>query len=97
MIYERGNAAKQWILNELGRHFGSRTCRVLDLGCGDGAKWRGFLPTHPVMTVVGIDTDAVAIARGREASAGLKNLDFRVADAQKPVEGTFDVVVAMSA
>ncbi|MFH1078252.1 MAG: class I SAM-dependent methyltransferase [Patescibacteria group bacterium] len=97
MIYERGNAAKQWILNEMGRHFGGSACRVLDLGCGDGAKWRGFLPTHPVMTVVGIDTDAEAIARGRGMSAGLKGLDLRVADAQKPVEGAFDVIVAMSA
>jgi SAM-dependent methyltransferase len=97
MIYERGNAGKQWILTELDRRFGHITCRILDLACGDGTKWKTFLPSHPDMTVVGIDTDAAAIGRGKAANAGLPNLELRVADAQKPIEGTFDAVVAMSA
>lgn len=97
MIYEAGNAAKQWILSELDRIFGQTEIRVLDLGCGDAKKWQRYLADHSGTRVVGIDTDAQAIARGQNIFAGNQNIELRVLDAQKPLEQAFDVVVAMSA
>lgn len=94
-IYERGNAAKQWIFEELDRRFGQTPTRVLDLGCGDGSKWPAFLAEHPAWRVIGIDTDTTAIAKGQSLHP---NLTLRVADAQRPMdERGFDVVVAFSA
>src|SRR3990167_3211118 len=108
MIYERGNAAKQWMLGELERRFCARGAsasggghvdvRVLDLACGNGHKWSSFVVSHPEWCVVGVDTDAVAVGRGRWEFQGVPQVDLRVLDAQRPVEeGTFDAVVAMSA
>lgn len=95
-IYERGNAAKQWIFEELDRRFGQAPTRVLDLGCGDGSKWSAFLAEHPAWRVIGIDTDAKAIAKGQKTAHS--NLTLRIADAQRPMEERgFDVVVAFSA
>ena len=93
MIYERGNAAKQWILEELHCRFGSTQTRILDLGCGDGSKWPTFLSAHPSIHVVGIDTDRVAIERG----ATHAQLELRVLDAQKSMQETFDAAIAFSA
>jgi cyclopropane fatty-acyl-phospholipid synthase-like methyltransferase len=96
-IYERGNAAKQWIMSELDRLFGQASATVLDMGCGDAGKWRTFISTHPNMRIVGIDTDARAISRGKKAYEGVMNIDLRKLDAQHPLEHvSFDVVVAMS-
>ncbi len=111
-IYERGNAAKQWMLEELDRRFGQADARVLDLACGDGAKWSSFVPTHATWRVVGVDTDAAAIGRGRALFRDASQVDLRVFDAQSSSratlnaakgsrgtveEGTFDAAVAMSA
>ncbi len=110
MIYERGNAAKQWIFEELDRKFGQSSARVLDLACGDAIKWKVFLATHPSTRVVGIDTDANAIARGQDLFSGNSQIELRVFDAQHLIkiatsqmpprndtENAFDAVVAMSA
>lgn len=95
-IYERGNAAKQWIFEELDRRFGQAPTRVLDLGCGDGSKWPAFLAEHPAWRVIGIDTDAKAITKGQQHVH--PNLTLRVADAQRSMdERGFDAVVAFSA
>ncbi len=98
MIYERGNAAKQNIfvaLADLAK--GNVALRVLDLACGDGRLWPLFLDQHPNVEVVGIDTDAKAIARG-QATFKHAHLELRVLDAQKPLtDETFDIVVAFSA
>lgn len=97
MIYERGNAAKQAIFTELDKSFGQRSSRILDLACGDGRLWKVFLETHPYVSVVGLDTDKQAIARGKQKHVS-PQLDLRLLDAQKPFEqGGFDVVVAFSA
>lgn len=96
MIYQRGNAAKQWILEQIEERFAKNETRILDLGCGDGSKWPTFLNTHPLLTVTGIDIDRVAIARGISANASTR-LALRVADAQKPVTEQYDVVTAFSA
>lgn len=97
MIYERGNAAKQWIFEELDRKFGQSGVRVLDLACGDAKKWKAYLAAHPSTRVIGIDTDANAIARGQSLFSGNSQIELRVFDAQKPLNETFDAVVAMSA
>ncbi|MBI4138640.1 class I SAM-dependent methyltransferase [Candidatus Uhrbacteria bacterium] len=97
MIYVRNNAAKQWILEELDHRFMDGAVRILDLGCGDAGEWAAFLPTHPETRVVGIDTDARVIARGRASFHAEPRIDLRVFDAQERLTETFDVVVAMSA
>ena len=94
-LYERGNAAKQWIFTELEKRLQNQEFQVLDMACGDGSKWPRFLETHVLVSVVGIDTDATAIARGQHAHARLM---LRVADAQQPIaEGSFQAVTAFSA
>ncbi len=105
-IYERGNAAKQAILEALEGRFGSgewgvgsgterpassfqlpassfaESPRILDLACGDGSKWKSFALAHPHWTIVGVDTDARAIARGVKALGGIANVQLVVGDAQ---------------
>jgi len=44
---------------------------VVDLGCGQGALAIEIARRHPEVTVVGIDTDAVAIERGQVAAEKL--------------------------
>ena len=95
MLYERGNAAKQWILEELDQRFSGRSVRLLDLGCGNGSKWHVFLPAHPQMSVVGVDTDEVEIEHGLAVAP--PHLVLRVSDAQHPITGPFDAVTAFSA
>lgn len=96
MLYQRGNAAKQWIFQELDRRFTTRSARILDLGCGDGSKWPPFLSAHPDVRVVGIDIDRDAIAHGSKVY-GSPQLELKVADAQKAQEQNFDAIVAFSA
>jgi cyclopropane fatty-acyl-phospholipid synthase-like methyltransferase len=98
MIYERGNAAKQWILAELHEQLGAAPLRVLDLACGDASKWRVFLEQHSNVSVLGLNTDQSAIQKGNKLFAGESRIVLRTLDAQKTMqEQPFDVVVAMSA
>lgn len=95
-IYERGNAAKQAIFFQLAQGLGQGPQRILDLACGDGHLWKVFLQTHPQVSVVGLDSDAQAIQRGKER--GHTRLDLQVFDAQQQFEvQVFDAVVAFSA
>ncbi len=97
IIYERGNAAKQSIFLELAALAKEHPLRVLDLACGDARFWKGFLNQYTNVSVVGIDTDGDAIARGNKEHAHPK-LELRIFDAQHPVmDDRFDVVVAFSA
>ncbi len=74
------------------------SCRVLELGCGDGANLLPIAGAWPQARVVGIDLAASAIARGRSAAdaLGLRNLDLRWGDLTRlPDElGEFDYVIA---
>jgi SAM-dependent methyltransferase len=91
-IYERGNAAKQAILEALESRFAIPTSqplspsapqpRILDLACGDGSKWKSFALAHPHWTIIGVDTNARAIARGMKALGGIANVRLVVGDAQ---------------
>ncbi len=74
-------------LEALGRLFGlspapAAGCRVLELGCGDGANSLAIAQTLPGATVVGVDASASAIARGRAlaAAAGLGNVELRAGE-----------------
>lgn len=97
MIYVRGNAAKQWILTELAKRQNENP-KILDLGCGTAKVWQTFLETHQTFYVVGVDTDARAIAEGQRTYAAQSRIELSVHDAQRPLaEGAFDIVVALSA
>jgi methyltransferase-like protein/protein-L-isoaspartate O-methyltransferase len=73
-------------------------CRVLDVGCGDGANLLAMAGMLPESTFVGIDSAEVPIAEGRERAEdwGLANLDLRALDLlDLPSDfGPFDYIVA---
>ncbi len=74
------------------------SCRVLELGCGDGGNLLPVALAWPGARLVGVDLAGTAIARGRAAaqSIGLRNLDLRAGDlARLPADlGEFDYVIA---
>jgi len=73
-------------------------CRVLELGCGDGANLIPMAYGLPQSSFVGIDLAPSAIARADELARalGLRNVEFVCADLAQPhvVAGEFDFVVA---
>lgn len=90
-------------LATLGRLFGLPTadpesCRVLELGCGDGANLLPIALAWPRARVAGIDLAPSAIDRGRSAARalGLANLDLRCGDLARLAGdlGEFDYVIA---
>jgi SAM-dependent methyltransferase len=92
-------------LEALARLFGltpapAAGCRVLELGCGDGANALAIAQTLPGATVVGVDASASAIARGRAlaAAAKLGNVELRAEDFSEVESlarlGPFDYVIA---
>lgn len=77
---------------------GVRTCRVLELGCGDGANLVPMAYSLPEATFVGIDLAAGAIRRGTRMieALGLGNVRLVALDLMSPLDefGTFDYIVA---
>jgi SAM-dependent methyltransferase/methyltransferase-like protein len=73
-------------------------CRLLELGCGDGANLLPLAAALPAATLVGIDRAARPIAAGQAAAAalGLANLTLTVCDVRAlPADlGAFDYIVA---
>ena len=72
-------------------------CRVLEVGCGDGANLLPMAAALPESTFVGIDIAPTPIAEGRErvAAWGLPNLDLRALDLTEAGDlGTFDYIFA---
>ncbi len=76
------NCMRHRDLSEVVREFlagSDRTCRVLDLGCGDGWMARECLKSSRVSRYLGIDTSADAIARVRACPpAGSDPLNARI-------------------
>ena len=73
------------------------SCRLLELGCGDGGNLVPMAYALPASTFTGIDLSAAAIERAAALSGalGLENLDLRQADVTAlPALGTFDFVIA---
>jgi SAM-dependent methyltransferase len=108
MMYSPGNSAKQWILHDIEGSLGYEPVRILDLACGTAWIWEKFIKTYPNVRVVGIDTDADAIAEAKKTYEGAPNMDLHVFDAQTKRSGipisnfhfpisTFDIVTALSA
>ncbi|HEX3688287.1 MAG TPA: class I SAM-dependent methyltransferase [Solirubrobacteraceae bacterium] len=92
-------------LEALARLFGlspapAAGCRVLELGCGDGANALAIAQTLPGATVVGVDASTSAIARGQAlaAAAQLGNAELRTGDFSGVESlarlGPFDYVIA---
>jgi SAM-dependent methyltransferase len=73
-------------------------CRVLELGCGDGANLLSMAQTLPQSSFVGVDASAAAIERGRELAeaAALTNVELRVVrlEALPDDLGDFDYIVS---
>ncbi|MEP0546043.1 MAG: class I SAM-dependent methyltransferase [Rhodothermales bacterium] len=72
-------------------------CRVLEVGCGDGASLLPAAFALPESTFVGIDIAPTPIAEGRARAEawGVSNLDLRALDLLDAGDlGTFDYVVA---
>jgi len=87
----------------LGRLFGldpapAQGCRVLELGCGDGANALSLAQTLPGAQVLGVDASPGAIERGTRlrGAAGLANVELRCAAFEDLGEelGEFDYIVA---
>jgi methyltransferase-like protein/protein-L-isoaspartate O-methyltransferase len=76
----------------------SRRCRVLELGCADGANLIPMACARPESTFIGVDLSAMQIQPGRKAIAalGLGNIELRHGDLQSVDAsfGTFDYVIA---
>ncbi len=73
-------------------------CRLLDVGCADGAHLLPLAIEFPNSEFVGLDISAEHAARGRRAveALGLKNLEIRCVDFSKDDQGPrgFDFVIA---
>ena len=89
-------------LAAMGRIFGMATaapptCRVLELGCGDGGNLIPMALTLPQACFVGLDLASTAVERGVAAAAqlGLTNVDLRAADlcAAGRELGRFDYII----
>ena len=75
-----------------------RTCRVLELGCGDGTNLLALARDRPAAYFMGVDGSARAIAAGEDRLRGscVANVTLRHADllhASSAIEGSFDYVI----
>ena len=82
-----------------GRNFAPASrCRVLEVGCGDGANLLSMAAMAPQSRFVGFDIAETAIAQAQSTaiSAGLTNVEFLVMDIKDASTslGEFDYVIA---
>jgi SAM-dependent methyltransferase len=85
----------------IARLFGHRThdvatCRMLEIGCGDGTNLIGIASSLPDAHFVGIDLSNSAIAQGRQLArqAGIKNVQLTAIDLCDYKDQAFDYIVA---
>ena len=75
-----------------------QNCRVLELGCGDGANLLPMAAAFPQSQFVGIDLAVPAIQQGQAVAAelGIRNLELIRADLLDPTTalGKFDYIIA---
>jgi SAM-dependent methyltransferase len=82
-----------------GRPRAVETCRVLELGCGDGGNLIPMAYAMPEATLVGVDLNAAAVGRGRATveALGLQNVRLDAGDIaglDARALGRFDHVIA---
>lgn len=80
------------------RFAADRPIRVLDAGCGDGLLSESLARRHPTWRIVGADTRADMLERGRArvARARITNVEFVQADLTNDLgHGVYDVVAAV--
>ena len=74
------------------------TCRVLELGCGDGSNLVPIALERPASTCLGVDLSSQAIERAQACAGalGLSNVSFRRGDIARPAPdlGRFDYIIA---
>ncbi|HZZ88693.1 MAG TPA: class I SAM-dependent methyltransferase [Caulobacteraceae bacterium] len=79
-------------------HASVRTCRVLDIGCGDGANLIPLAVAYPEARFVGFDLAAKAVERGQQVieTLGLSNIRLEAADVMQADfgAGAFDYIIA---
>jgi|GEM_PF-1888764 len=98
MIYSPGNAAKQWIFEELDAHFKHQGGMIFDLCCGTGQLWKSFLETHPGVRYQGIDFDNAAIQKAQHHFQPVGDrVTFLAGDAQAKHSIQADIATAFSA
>ena len=85
----------------IARLFGHETqdvasCRMLEIGCGDGTNLIGMASTLPSAEFVGVDLSASSIECGKQLArqAGVKNITLLAMDLCEFAEGEFDYIVA---
>lgn len=71
--------------------------RILDLGCGNGAKTRLVAEAYPDAEVVGVDLSAEALAVARERTTGVTYERANMVDYVADVDRPFDAIVAVGA
>ncbi len=90
-------------MEAIGRLFGlhpapAGSCRLLELGCGDGGNALSVAQTLPGAQVLGVDASSGAIERGTQLAraAGLANVELRCATFEQLGDGLaeFDYIVA---
>lgn len=73
-------------------------CRVLELGCGNGANLIPMAMQLPASQFLGIDLSSTAVANGQKqiSDLGLSNIQLCRADLMdfSPVESSFDYIIA---
>lgn len=78
--------------------FDPATCRVLEIGCGDGANLLSLANALPGAELFGVDRSRAAIGRARRTAgaAGLGNVTFEAADLLDLPDalGSFDAILA---
>jgi len=72
----------------------ARPCRVIDLGCGDGALLRRLARARPDCHFIGVEHAPLTWLWARLAAAGLKNLTIRHGDFWPQPLSNFDLVYA---
>ena len=91
MLYSKNNAAKEWIFRDIQKRFQGKVIQILDIGCGEGYKWKQFIVDNPSFYYLGIDTDTRAIEKSKPSE--FDRMKFNVADGQFFNSNPVDVVM----
>jgi trans-aconitate 2-methyltransferase len=72
----------------------ARGTRVLEIGCGVGSFTGLLASKFPGMRILAVDISEAGIESARSALAGVRNVEFMVADViNDEIPGTFDMII----